>query len=72
MSAGEVITTVGVVPRLTVTLAGVLPPKALVQTPVLVLLGELSLYVWAYDLVEAAPLTVQVVPAGMVDPPLTV
>ena len=63
---------VGAASTTTVTVAGVLAPKALEQATVMVLAPTLRPTELVEVLVEAAPLTVQVVPAGIVDPPLTV
>jgi hypothetical protein len=70
--AGEVTTTVGTEPRLTVTLTGVLVPNALVQDTGMVFAPVLSETELVEVLVEDAPLTVQVVPPGIVVDPLTV
>jgi hypothetical protein len=57
---------------LTVTVAGVLLPNALVQDTVIVLAPAFSETELVEVLVEDAPLTVQVVPPGIVVDPLTV
>jgi hypothetical protein len=70
--AGELIVTTGATPRLTVTVAVVELPKALAQAT-LIVFGPIAKAAELVDvLVEAAPFTVQVVPAGIVVPPLTV
>jgi hypothetical protein len=71
-SAGEVIVTLGAVPRLTVTVAGVLVPNALVQDAVMAFAPTLSATEFVEVLVELLPLTVQVVPPGIEVPPSTV
>ena len=71
-SAGELIATVGAFPRLTITDAVADGPNALVQTTLIVLAPTTSETELVEVLVLLAPATVQVVPAGIVDPPLTV
>jgi hypothetical protein len=70
--AGAVITTAGIAPRLTVMADGALAPNALVQTSVIVLAPVARATELVETLVVAVPLIVQVVPAGMLDAPLTV
>jgi hypothetical protein len=69
---GSVIATTGARPRVTLTLTGVLGPKALVQETVIVLPPSESATEFVLVLLDALPLTVQVVPPGMVVLPLTV
>jgi hypothetical protein len=71
--AGDVIAATGVLPRLTVIVEAGDGPNALVQTSEIVLapiVGSATELVEV--LVDETPLIVQVVPAGIVDPPLTV
>ena len=68
---GEVITTIGAEPRLTVITACPVP-NAPVQATVIVLAPVTKLTELVVVLVDATPLTVQVVPDGIVDVPLTV
>ena len=70
--AGAVIATVGTPPRLTVTGVDVPVPNALVQATVMVFAPTFRLTELVVALPEAAPLTVQVVPAGIEAAPLTV
>lgn len=69
--AGAVIVTVGTPPRVTVTVA-VFEPNAFEQATAIVLAPVARPTLLVEVLVEAAPLTVQVVPLGIVEPPLTV
>ena len=69
---GAVTATVGGLPRLTVTEAVVDGPNTLVQITLIVLAPSASATELVEVLVELVPFTVQVVPAGIVDPPLTV
>jgi hypothetical protein len=70
--AGAVIATTGTDPRLTTTDAAALVPNELVQDTGMVFAPTASATELVAVLVELAPLTVQVVPAGIDDPPLTV
>ena len=68
---GVVITTAGVLPEVTLTEA--LPgPNALVHWTVIVFPPATRATLFVLALVDAVPLTVQVVPAGIVVEPLTV
>ena len=69
--AGDVTTTVGTPPRVTVTEA--LPePNAFVQATVIVLMPVVRLNALVVGLVDAVPLMAQVVPDGIVVAPVTV
>ena len=70
-SAGEVIAATGVLPRKTV-IAAVPVPNEFAQATVIVLAPLTSATELVEVLVEALPFTVQVLPAGMLVPPLTV
>ena len=67
-SAGAVIKTTGVLPRLTVIEAGVVP-KAFVQATVTVFAPSASATLFELVLVDVDPLTLQLVPAGIDEPP---
>lgn len=69
---GEVIATLGTDPRLTVIGPADALPKAFVQLTVMLLAPVARLTLLVAPLAEAAPLTVQVVPPGIVAEPLTV
>ena len=69
--AGAVIATDGTTPRVTVT-AAVPPPKALVQATVIAFAPSASATLFELVPVDAEPLTVQFVPAGIDEPPSTV
>jgi hypothetical protein len=70
--AGAVMTTTGMSPRVTVTVAEVPVPNALVQATEMVFAPTFRATELVDVLVELTPLTVQVVPAGIDDPPSTV
>ena len=69
--AGNTISTTGATPRATATAALSLP-KALVQATVMVFAPSASATLFELVLVDVEPLTVQVVPFGIVAPPPTV
>lgn len=69
--AGDVIVTTGAVPRLTV-IAWLSEPNALVQATVIAFAPVASATELVVGVVDDAPFTVQVVPAGIVVEPLTV
>lgn len=69
---GAVITTTGASPRLTVTVVAVPVPKMLVHATTIEFAPRLSAMLFVAVLVEELPLIVQVVPPGIVGPPLTV
>ena len=68
---GAVIATTGGFPRLTVIEIGVVP-KALVQETVMLFAPSASARLFVFVLAEPEPLTVQLVPAGIDEPPSTV
>ena len=70
--AGELIATTGTATPVPLNVAGVEAPNVFVQTTVMVKLPLGTVNALVVALVEAAPLTVQLVPAGIVVPPLTV
>lgn len=70
--AGDVIATLGTLPRVTLTLEGLLAPKAFVQTRVIVFAPTESEKLFVLALPDATALSVQVVPPGIVALPLTV
>ena len=70
--AGDVIATTGALPRLTMIDTGVLVPNELAQDTEIVFAPKTSATELVVAVVEAAPLTVQVVPDGIVVAPLTV
>ena len=70
--AGDVMVTSGATPRLTVIVATLPAPNELVHWTLIVLAPSDRATLLVEVLVELVPFTVQVVPAGIVDPPLTV
>ena len=70
--AGAVIAATGVLPRLTVTVAAVEAPNALLQITLIELAPSESATELVVALVLLAPFTVQVLPAGIDAAPLTV
>jgi len=70
--AGELIVTCGAVPSVTFVVAVLDVPSELEHTTLIALAPTESVTGLVVVLVDAAPLTVQVVPAGIVEPPLTV